>query len=124
MADGSSSEGWITFTALILGVEGVVNAIVGVLAMYNLGPFGGERAAVNTYGWGIMLLFFGVASIVAALLISRRSNIGRMGGILLAAASLIMWSLWLGAYTTAALIAVVLDILVLFGLSVSKERFT
>lgn len=123
MTDRSPSEGWITFSALILGVAGVVNAAVGLLAMYNIGPFGAENVPVSIYGWGLTLLVFGAASVLAGVFVNRRSSLGRIGGIILASFSLFMWALWLGAYPTAALIVIVLDVLVLFGLSVTRDAF-
>jgi hypothetical protein len=60
---------------------------------------------------------------VTAALLVRRSALGRIAGIIVASVSILMWSLWLGAYTTSALIALVLDVLVIYGLSVTGEHF-
>jgi hypothetical protein len=124
MAEHTHSEGWITFSAMMAGIAGGVNSIFGIALMYRLGPFSSpDLILINLYGFGVMLLSFGIAEIVMAVLLVRRNAIGRYGAMILSAASILMWSLWLGAYTTAALITIGLDILVIFGLSVTGDYF-
>ena len=124
MAEHTHSEGWITFAAIMAGIGGGVNAIFGVALMYRLGPFGSPQLAIiNLYGFGLMLLFFGVAEILAAVFLVRRINLARIGAMVLAAFSIVMWSLWIGAYPAAALITLVVDVLVLYGLSVTGSYF-
>lgn len=120
----AGSEGWVTFSALTLGVAGVIHALVGVFAMYGLGPFTADNVPVSIYGWGVTMLFFGGASIVAGFLTNRRSNLGRVGGIILASLSLVMWAVWLGNNPVAATVAPLLDVLILYGLSTTKAHFS
>jgi hypothetical protein len=125
MAERTHSEGWITFAAIMASIAGAVNAIFGFAAMFGLGRFSSEALLfTSVYVFGLGLLVFGAAQIVAALMLFRRNSLGRIGGIILASVSIVFWCLWLGSATTAALIAILLDVLVIFGLSVTKEYFT
>ncbi len=124
MAERTHSEGWITFAAIIAGIAGAVNSVFGLALMFRLGRFGSpELITVGLYGFGLTLLAFGVAEIVAAVLLTRRNVLGRIAAIILASVSILMWSLWLSAYPMAGLIAVVLDVLVIFSLSITGEHF-
>lgn len=124
MAEKTHS-GWITFSTWVVGIAGVVNVIVGLAAMYRLGPFSApELALLHLYTWGILLLASGVFQLVAAALVARRSVVGRVLAMIMASLSIVMWCLWLGAYTTAAFTALVLDVLVLYGLSATGDQFS
>jgi uncharacterized membrane protein len=125
MAERTHSEGWITFAAILAGIAGGVNSIFGIAAMFGLGRFSDPALMfASLYAFGLMLLSAGIVQLVTALLLVRRNALGRIAGIIVASVSILMWSLWLGAYTTSALIALVLDVLVIYGLSVTGEHFT
>lgn len=124
MAEKTHSEGWITFAAIMAGLAGAANAITGFLAMFNLGRFSAANvAALNLYGWGLMVLIFGALQIAAAVLLTRRSSVGRIGALILASISILLWMLWLGGYPVAAVAAISFDVLVIYGLSVTGEYF-
>jgi hypothetical protein len=124
MATYEHSEGWITFAAILAGVAGVVNGVVGLGAIANahaLTQYGILFTNLNAWGW--LTLLFGVLQIVAAFLLMARSNAGRILAMVLASISLVLWVMLIGALPLAGLIAVALDILVIYGLSVTSEYF-
>lgn len=124
MVDKAHSEGWITFSTVVLWTASAVNVVVGLAAMYD--PVFSDRAPVlvGLYAWGVTLLAGGLAQAVAAVLLGRRSKLGRIAAMALASFSITMWAFWSGAYTTASMIAILLAVLVLYGLSVTKSSFT
>ena len=125
MAERAHSEGWITFAAIMAGIAGAVNSIFGFAAMFKLGRFSDPALMfASLYAFGLLLLVTGIVQLVTSLLLVRRNNLGRIAAIIIASVSILMWSLWLGSYTTSALIALLLDVLVIYGLSVTGEHFT
>lgn len=118
------SEGWITFAAILAGVAGVVNVIWGLAAVVRAGAVAQYTVLfTNISVWGWLSMLFGAAQIVAAFLLVARSNGGRILAISLASISLVLWMLLLGALPLAGLMALVLDVLVIYGLSVTAEYF-
>jgi len=104
------------------GLTGAANGIIGFLVMFNLGRFSSAKlVALNLHGFGLIFPGFGVLQIGAAALLVRRSTIGRIGALVLASVSILMWMLWLGAYPLAAVEAIVFDVLVIYGLPVTSE---
>ena len=125
MAERTHSEGWIAFAAIMAGLAGAANGIIGLLAMFNRGPFSsGTMAGLNLYGWGWIMLTFGMFQIAAAILLVRRSQVGRIGALVLASISILFWMLWIGGYPIAAVAAISFDVLVIYGLSVTGDYFT
>jgi hypothetical protein len=125
MAERTHSEGWITYAAIMAGIAGAVNAIFGIAAMFRLGRFSSpDLIFASLYAFGLGLLVFGAAQILASVFLVRRNAVARVGAIVLASVSIVFWCLWLGNTPTAALVAILLDALVIFGLSVTKEYFT
>ncbi len=118
------SEGWITFAAILAGVAGVANGVWGLAAVLNtsaLAQYSVLFTKLNAWGWAIML--FGIVQIIAAFMLVARSNAGRILAIVLAAVSILGWMMWLGALPFAGLAALVLDVLVIYGLSVTGPYF-
>lgn len=124
MADRTHSEGWVTFAAILSAVAGAANLMFGLAAMFGWGKFGSQALIfASMYAFGLTLACWGAAQLITSWFLVRRSALGRIAGIIIAAVSLFMWTMWIGAYTHAALLALVLDVLVIFGLSVTKEYF-
>jgi hypothetical protein len=124
VSEKTGSESWITFAAIVAGVAGALNVMFGLAATYGFGPFAAiEVLYASAYALGLLLLFVGGAQAVTAFLLTRRIAFGRVAAIALAASSILLWTLWLGAYQTAAIVAIALDILVIYGMSVTGEHF-
>lgn len=124
MAVQEHTEGWITFAAILAGVAGVVNFIWGLAAVMRGSAIAQYTVLfTNLTAWGWLSMLFGVLQIVAAFLLVARSNAGRILAITLASISLILWMMLLGVLPLAGLMALVLDVLVIYGLSVTAEYF-
>jgi hypothetical protein len=124
MAEKTHSEGWISFAAVLMGLAGVANTVFGLAAAIGSAgfPTGGVLfTTLATWGWAMLL--FGVLQIGASFLLAGRSNAGRILAIVLASVSIVGWMTWLGALPFAGVAALVLDVLVIYGLSVTAEQF-
>lgn len=125
MADERHGEGWIAFAIVMALMAGCVNGIFGITALLAKTAFkAGSVTQLTLQQWGWVLLIFGVLQIVASLMLAGRKNSGRIFAIVLAALSLLGWMFWVGALPLAGVTAVVLDIFIIYGLSVTKPYFT
>lgn len=118
------SEGWISFAAILAALAGIANILWGLAAVLSAAAFpSGGILFTSVMTWGWVLLAFGVLQIVASLALISRSNAGRILAIVLASVSIVAWMTWLGALPFAGVAALVLDVLVIYGLSVTAEYF-
>lgn len=118
------SEGWISFAAILAALAGIANALWGFAAIVGSTAFPSGGILFTTYmTWGWLLLAFGVLQIIACFALIMRSNAGRILAIVLASVSIVAWMTWLGALPFAGVAALVLDILVIYGLSITAEYF-
>ena len=124
MADEKHGEGWIAFAIVMALMAGCANGIFGLTAVFSKEAFKeGSLAYVTLQQWGWVLMLFGVLQIVAAIMLAGRKNSGRIFAIVLAALSFLGWMFWVGSLPLAGLTVIVIDILIIYGLSVTKEYF-
>jgi len=125
MADGKPNEGWIAYAVLLAFMAGVTNALFGFIALLfkEALPAGGI-AALSTQQWGWLLIALGVVQCIAGYMISTRKNSGRIFGITLAILSILCWTVWIQGMPIAGVTVLIADVLVIYGLSVTRESFT
>ena len=125
MTEAKHSEGWIAFATVVAAIAGVANIVFGGSALLAKEVFPDKTLVyVDLQTWGWVLVVFGILQVVAAFMLVARKNSGRIFTIIIAAISLIGWAAWVGQLPMAGFIALVLDILVIYGLSVTREYFT
>ena len=124
MADNNQGEGWIAFAIAMAMIAGSANVIFGITALFAKDAVSGDSLAyltVQQLGW--VLVIFGVLQFAAAFMISAKKNSGRMLAIVIAALSLLGWMFWVGTLPLAGITALVLNVLIIYGLSVTKKYF-
>jgi hypothetical protein len=113
--------GWIMFAWIMLLTAGVMNIINGIVALGNT-SFWTDYGAVYVYGdlrtWGWILLIWGIVLCFAAASVWRGGGFGRWLGIFAAAINMFLQMLFIPAYPFWALFVMVLDVLVIYGLTV------
>ena len=113
--------GWIMFAWIMLLTAGVMNIINGIVALGNT-SFWTDYGAVYVYGdlrtWGWILLVWGIVLCFAAASVWRGGGFGRWIGIFAAAINMFLQMLFIPAYPFWALSVMVLDVLVIYGLTV------
>jgi hypothetical protein len=113
--------GWILFAWLMLLVAGVMSLIDGIVALSQSSFFhdyGAHYVASNLTTWGWVALIIGVVEIIAAVSVWRGGSFGRWFGILVAAISLILTLFWIPIVPFWALMIMLIDVLVIYGLAV------
>ena len=113
--------GWIMFAWIMLLTAGIMNIINGIVALGNT-SFWTDYGAVYVYGdlrtWGWILLIWGIVLCFAAASVWRGGGFGRWIGIFAAAINMFLQMLFIPAYPFWALFVMVLDVLVIYGLTV------
>lgn len=106
-------------------IAGSVNVIFGITALLGKAAVPSDSVAyVTLQQWGWVLLIFGVLQFVVTMMLASRKNSGRILAMVLAVLSLIVWIPWTGSLPLAGITAIVLDILIIYGLSVTRESFS
>jgi hypothetical protein len=123
-ADTTRGAGWLTFSAIMLGVAGAWNIIDGLLALDASKVY----APYHTYvwsdlrTWGWLALCLGIVAVLAAVSIMSGSQFGRWFGIAAASLNAIGQLFWIPVYPWWALMMFSVDILIIYSLAVYGGR--
>ena len=114
--------GWIVFTATILIVVGVLDAIEGLIAIIrdNYYAIHGDQLIVfDTTTWGWIMLIWGALLALVGLALWTGAGWARWTAIVLVAINLIAQLAWLGntRYPLWALVIVSLDVVIIYALT-------
>jgi hypothetical protein len=112
--------GWVAFAAIMLGLAGTWNVLEGIMAIGSSRVYVADSTFVfsdlNTWGWIIM--FLGLAQLVAALAVTTGSELARWFGIGSAFVNSIGQLYFVPAYPVWALTMFAVDMLIIFALAV------
>jgi hypothetical protein len=116
---GREGGGWLTFAAVLFLLAGSLNALYGIAALVNDDYFAVDELLFGDLSlWGVIYLGFAAAQIAAALLIINRSVGGALMGIALAGLHAIGVLMSIGAYPVWSVILLVIDGMIIYGLTV------
>jgi hypothetical protein len=121
---GSEAEGsnWSLFAGVFLAIAGLFNTIDGIVALVNKEYFN-EAAlvyqSVQTWGWAFLII--GVVQLLVGYMIIARSSIARWLGLCIAVLSMVVAFFALGMYPWWALFIIVIDGIVVWGLTARWE---
>jgi hypothetical protein len=111
--------GWLTFAAVLLLLAGCLNALYGIAALVNDDYFAADELLFGDLSlWGVIYLGFAAAQIGAALLIMNRNVGGALMGIALAGLHAIGVLMSIGAYPIWSVVLLVIDGMIIYGLTV------
>lgn len=115
----ASSSGWVTFAAVLFAVAGAGNIIWGLGALGKQSAFAeGGLIYGSLQMWGWIALIWGIVVLLGAVLLFTRFASGPPLGIVLAGISAVFWFFVLPVVPIFALAAIIVDVLVIYGLSV------
>lgn len=123
--------GWRTFAGVMIMLAGIFNFIDGIVAVmgsnyYSFYYTSSGNSSVTLHhlvfgssvaAWGWMILILGVVEFLAALAIFARMPWAAAVGIFVAALNAIGQLLWIGVYPWWSVIAIAIDVLVIYGLA-------
>ena len=121
MADRGSAVGgssYSNFAGVFLFVVGLFNVLEGVMTLWRKEYFeGAEVVVANLQTWGWIVLVVGVIQVLAGWLVLSRSSVGRWVGVIIVVISMMVSFLAIGVYPFWTLIILVIDAMVLWGLT-------
>jgi hypothetical protein len=114
------SSGWATFAGIMFLVAGAANIIwgAGALAEKEYLPEGGLLFSTLTF-WGWVAIIWGAIVLLGSFLLLTDSPSGREVGLVLAVVSAVFWLFALPVLPIFALTAILVDSLIIYGLSQS-----
>jgi hypothetical protein len=114
--------GWIIFAAVFMMVAGGMNVIQGLAALIRDESYwvtlNGAVVTFDVTTWGWIHLIFGILLLIVAFLLIQGSTFARVMGIVLVALNLIAQFSWSTLYPFWALIAIGIDVAVIYALVV------
>jgi hypothetical protein len=111
--------GWATFASVMLGLVGALNILDGIVAVSKSSFYVADARYVfsDLKTWGWIVLAVGIGQVAAAYYVLKGSETARWFGIGAAGVNLIVQLMFAQAYPFWALIAIGLDVLVIYGLT-------
>jgi hypothetical protein len=116
--------GWVVFAAVFMVTIGAINAIQGLAALFRDEAYwvtlagGGGVVTFDTTAWGWIHLIFGILLVIVGILLMQGSTFARVLGIALVALNMLAQFAYAPLYPFWALIAIALDIVIIYALVV------
>jgi hypothetical protein len=113
--------GWVNFAAVLMILIGAFNLVQGFVAVirHPVAYVNGDQLlVVNTRGWGIVAIVFGILLIAVGLGLLSRSPAARWTGVVLVAVHAFVQVVELPAYPVWSLLMIALDVVTLYALTV------
>lgn len=116
--------GWVVFAATLFMILGVFNVIDGIVALAEDDNFVADELFFGDLAfWGVVMLLIGLLQLLTAYLLYVGNAMGAVLGIFLASLSLIAQLFFLPAFPIWSIIIMVVDLLVIYGLTVYGDAF-
>jgi hypothetical protein len=118
----SSGTGWIAFAGMMLILVGFFNVIDGIAAIANSDYLVNQLLFSNLHAWGWFFLIWGAVQVCAGFAVYAGAGWGAIVGIISAFGNSIAQLSWARVYPVWAITALVLDVLIIYGLVVYGGR--
>jgi hypothetical protein len=114
--------GWMMFAAIWLLVAGAFNVVDGLTVIHRSNLIDDLLFLFSSSSfWGWVLLIVGIIQLVAAFMVFSGNPTGNMLGICVAAFALFIWFFFVFVAPVGALIALVINGMVIYGLSLGSS---
>jgi hypothetical protein len=123
-AQERTSHGWAVFVAVYLLIAGTLNLIWGIAALENKYYFTSEGllwSSLNTWGW--VAIVVGALQLMGSAFVAARMAFGAVLAVFLAFCGIIFNFLSIGAYPVWSAVLLLIDGLVIWGVTVHSEQF-
>ena len=114
--------GWLVFASFMMFLVGTFQAIQGLVAIFDDGYYvvreSGLVVNVDYTAWGFIHLLLGILLILCGAGVLTGNVVARGVGVLLAGLSAIANMAFIGAYPVWSIIVIVVDVLVIYALTV------
>ena len=113
-----AGAGWITFAGILLIMVGVFNIIDGIAAIANSDYLTHQLLFANMDAWGWFFLIWGAIQVLAGVFVFGGSTWAAVVGVVAAFLNAIAQLSWAATYPVWSISAIVIDVLVIYGLVV------
>lgn len=121
---GTQARGWASFVAVYLLIVGGLHVIWGVAALAEERNFDAQDLLVSSLStWAWISIAVGVIEIAGGLLVLQRRPSGQIIALLVAILGTFTSVFTLGAYPVWSLIALAIDMLIIWAVTVHAEEF-
>ena len=114
--------GWVVFAAFIMILNGVIQALEGLMALFNDKYYhvssSGLAVSVDYTWWGWVHLILGVAIFAAGLGVLTGNLLARIVGVMLAGLNAVVALLFIEAAPVWGILLITIDVLVIYALTV------
>jgi hypothetical protein len=115
-------SGWIGFAGVMLILVGIFNVIDGISAIANSNYLSNHLLFANLDAWGWFFLIWGILQVCTGFAIFAGSAWAAIVGVFAAFVNAIAQLSWAGTYPVWAISAIVIDVLIIYGLVVYGGR--
>ncbi len=117
-------EGWVGFAIVLFFVLGAFNVIDGLAAATEADNFVADDLLIGSLVlWGVVMIVIGALQLYAAWALFDERPAGIPLGIALAGLNLVAQLFFLPAYPIWSILIMVLDVMVIYGLTVYGHHF-
>ena len=117
-----AGAGWITFAGIMVTLAGFFNVINGIAALSDSRYLTRQLLFANLHAWGWFFLIWGIIMICAGVAIFSGAQWAATVGIIAAFFNVIAQLSWVRTNPVWAVAAMVIDVLVIYGLVVYGGR--
>ena len=117
-----SVSGWTTFAAIWLVIAGSFNIVEGITMIHKGNFLANEFLFSSQDKWGWILLIFGIVQLAAGFMVFSGNPNGNVLGVGAASFALFLWFFFLFSSPSGALIALIINGLVIYGLVIGQEQ--
>jgi hypothetical protein len=117
-----SGTGWVAFAGTMLILVGFFNIIDGIAAIANSDYLANQLLFANLDAWGWFFLIWGAVQVCAGFAVFSGAGWGALVGVVSAFGNAIAQLSWARVYPVWAVCAIVLDVLIIYGLMVYGGR--
>ena len=114
-------SGWVRFAAILLIFAGAVNVIHGFTLLEHEHYVADRLDYSNFTFWGWAFLVGGAAQLAAGIAVFGRRLIGYQAGVVLAVTAIVLWFLMIFSAPFGAMIGIIVNLCVLYGLTVGAQ---
>ena len=121
---GMRTRGWASFVAVYLLIVGGIHLIWGVAALADANNFREDDLVVSSLSvWAWISIVVGAIEVLGGSLVLRRNEAGQIIALLVAILGTLTSVFTIGAYPVWSLIALGVDLLIIWAVTVHAEEF-
>jgi hypothetical protein len=113
--------GWAMFAAIWMIVAGSFNIVSGITAIHKSSYYINQLLFSSPSTWGWIILIVGIVQFVAGFMVFSGNPSGNVLGVCVAMFAAFIWFFFLFAAPFGALIALILNGMVIYGLTIGSD---